>query len=504
MEAMDDMTLLREYAARHSETAFETLVSRRIGFVYSAALRQVRDPHLAEEVTQAVFIILGQKAARIPEKTILTGWLFKTTRFTALTQTRTAAKRRQREQEAQLQTEIQHAAPDPLWEQMSPVLDEALASLGESDRQAILLRFFENKDLAEVGNALKSSEDTARKRVTRALEKMRKYFSRRGVVSTSAIIAAGISANSAQAAPVALAKSVTAVAIAKGAVTSASTLTLIKGALKLMAWTKAKTAIVVGVTLILATGTATVAFPKIRRTYLERKVVWVIDSKMLQKQPPLVLIRPAQSIPGIIGGGGHVGGMPSTGGKIIGLKTSVLTMLLLAYRDPADAGGIHTDRVIVSASLPKGEYDFIASTPRFQLEGLRQALKNEFGLVAHRETREMDVLLLKVKNPEVAAGLKLSETTGGYSQGYQGKLSIRGGSLSFVADFVEDSLLQIPVIDRTDLTNLYDIDLTWEVKGRDWTYPTRPVLNRILLEELGLELVPGHEPIEVLVVEKAK
>src|ERR1017187_7749993 len=100
MQAMDDMALLREYATRNSEAAFETLVSRRVGFVYSAALRQVRDPHLAEEVTQAVFIILAQKAGRISEKAILTGWLFRTTRFAALAQTRAAIKRQQREQEA--------------------------------------------------------------------------------------------------------------------------------------------------------------------------------------------------------------------------------------------------------------------------------------------------------------------------------------------------------------------------------------------------------------------
>jgi DNA-directed RNA polymerase specialized sigma24 family protein len=93
MQAMDDITLLREYAAHNSETAFEELVSRRVNFVYSAALRQVRNPHLAEEVAQAVFSILAQKAGRISEKTILTGWLFKTMRFTALAQMRADAKR---------------------------------------------------------------------------------------------------------------------------------------------------------------------------------------------------------------------------------------------------------------------------------------------------------------------------------------------------------------------------------------------------------------------------
>src|ERR1700704_3099180 len=102
MQAMDDMALLREYAASNSEAAFETLVSRRVNFVYSAALRQVRDPLMAEEVTQAVFIILAQKAARISDKTILTGWLFKTTRYAALARMRAAAKRQQREQEIQM------------------------------------------------------------------------------------------------------------------------------------------------------------------------------------------------------------------------------------------------------------------------------------------------------------------------------------------------------------------------------------------------------------------
>jgi RNA polymerase sigma factor (sigma-70 family) len=252
---MDDMTLLREYAQQNSEAAFAELVSRHVGFVYSAALRQVRDPQRAEEITQTVFIILAQKAGQISGKTILTGWLFKTTRFTVIAQVRAAAKRQQREQEAQMQSPLQPAAPDGFWEQLSPLLDEALASLGETDRQAVLLRFFENQSLAEVGSRLGTGEDTARKRVARALEKLHRYFDQHGVNSTTAIIAGAISANSVQAAPAALIKSVTAVAIAKGAAASGSTLTLIKGALKIMAWTKAKMVAVAAVAVILAAGT---------------------------------------------------------------------------------------------------------------------------------------------------------------------------------------------------------------------------------------------------------
>jgi hypothetical protein len=150
-----------------------------------------------------------------------------------------------------MQTELHReppaAPPDPFWEQLSPLLDEALASLGETDRQAVLLRFFENRSLAEVGRRLGTGEDTAQKRVTRAVERLRKFFAKRGVALSATAIAGAVSTNSVQAAPVALAKSVTAVAIAKGAAASGSTLTLVKGALKIMAWTKAKTTVVVGI-----------------------------------------------------------------------------------------------------------------------------------------------------------------------------------------------------------------------------------------------------------------
>ena len=144
------------------------------------------------------------------------------------------------------------------WEQLAPLLEDAMGQLGDKDRAAVVMRFFGGKSFAEVAAAAGVSENAAKKRVGHALEKLHRYFSKRGVSSTTAIIAGAISANSVQAAPVALAKSVTAVALAKGAAASSSTLTLIKGALKIMAWTKAKTAIVAVAAIILATGTTTV------------------------------------------------------------------------------------------------------------------------------------------------------------------------------------------------------------------------------------------------------
>jgi RNA polymerase sigma factor (sigma-70 family) len=249
-----DMELVRAYANGRSEQAFATLVTRYVNFVYSAALRQVRDTHLAEEITQAVFVVLARKAGTLGANTILPSWLYRTAGYCAADAWKTRRRRAQREQEAYMQS-LSNEPESETWLQIAPLLDNAIAGLNEKDRHAIVLRYFQNKSLNEVGAALGGTEEAAKKRVARALEKLRAYFSRFGVHSTAETIAGAVSANAVIVAPATLAKTTTAAVLAKSATASASTLTLTKGALKVMAWTHAQTVAVIGTVVLIAAGT---------------------------------------------------------------------------------------------------------------------------------------------------------------------------------------------------------------------------------------------------------
>jgi len=256
MHESDDMALLCEYVESGTESAFAEIVARHINKVYSIALRHTRNPHQAEEITQVVFVILARKSAHLGKRVVLSGWLCQTARLTAVTFVRGEIRRARREQEASMQSLTNQTESD-VWPKIAPLLDEAMSRLNRNDHYAIVLRFFDGKNMREIGEALGSTEDAAKMRVNRAVEKLRLFFARRGVAVSAAVLSTVISANSIHAAPPALAKAAAAIAMTKGTMASTSALSLAKGATKVMAWTNLKAAAVAGAIIMIAAGAAT-------------------------------------------------------------------------------------------------------------------------------------------------------------------------------------------------------------------------------------------------------
>lgn len=334
----NDGELLRRYVEDGSEAAFSQLVRRHLDFVYGTALRMTRRPHRAEDVTQVVFAALCRKARGLCSRPDLVGWLYVSTHYAAKELVRKEVRREAREAEAAA------VLPDPgslEWGQLAPFADEALHSLRDQDREAILLRFFKNASFAEVGAAIGLSENAARMRVERALDKLRAAFRRHGIISTAAALELALAAQPAAAAPVGLGSSVTAAALANVVHASAGTAA---GILAFMSTTKfaftLAAAAVIG-------GTLTTLHERRLRAASEGRLAVIIADRDALRSEVARLKKPAPAVP---------------------VSTSVLESKLAARTRSVTDAGADAERIAAIAAAAPNTPDGAAAIAKLHVK----------------------------------------------------------------------------------------------------------------------------------------
>jgi RNA polymerase sigma factor (sigma-70 family) len=283
-----DLELLARYSLQNAEDAFAEVVRRHVDLVYSAALRQVRSPQLAQEVAQSVFLKLAENARRFAPYTVIAAWLYQVTRREAIDVVRREARRQLREQIAFEMNTMNTDAAD--WMQIEPVLDEAMHALDDADRAAIVLRYFENKSLREVGQTLGTSDDTAQKRVSRAVERLREIMTKRDVTVGASGLALVISAHAVQAAPAGISVAITTTVIAGAAVQTSAVI----AATKTIAMTTIQKTLV-GTSLAVAIGAGLYEARRVSIARAEAQALRLQQSQLVEQAEQLMRERDAAS-----------------------------------------------------------------------------------------------------------------------------------------------------------------------------------------------------------------
>lgn len=474
---VDDMQLVREFAATGSDRAFSEIVSRHADLVYSVAFRQVRDPQLAQDITQAVFILLSRKAARLGRRVILPAWLCRTARFVSFDVLKRQRRRREREKEACMQARGEEPESAD-WEKISPWLDAAMERLGGKEHDALVLRFFKGRSFAEVGEALGISEAAAKMRVSRGLEKLRTMFRRRGVALSSSALFNAFSLAGLPGAAIALP------AGWKGAAGGAVT-ALADGAWRSMAWLKLKAGIGAGAAALVATGTLAATAVALRPAPWQ---VYPPPASVLERVAPRVEVRPTKF--------SSLGPYWISGnGRMLGFNLSLAAMMREAY-------GVSPGRIVLPAGFPSASYDYIANLPSGSADALQRKIREVTGFSARREVRDTDVLRLGVMRSD-APGLKRARA-GAASSGGFGDTNFSGTNKP-IADLTAylEGVLGRPVIDETGLTGNFDVDVKWS-NGRNWDAVDPAALKQALADQLGLALTPARQPVEMLIVERER
>jgi uncharacterized protein (TIGR03435 family) len=485
----DDQTLLLRYARSRDAEAFAHLVKRYSALVFSVASRVTGNNATAEDVTQDCFFALARQASSI--RGSLAGWLHRVALNRSMQVTRNEARRQRREAQVSLPAESDY---DSNWNEIAPLVDAALEKLPNDLHEPLVQHFLLGHTQSQIAENLGIDQSTISRRLRDGIERLREHLKQTGVVCGTIVLSTALVKNASAAVPAKLSASLAKMALVgpvKMAATASTTtiashgslsLFLTKGALTLMALTKLQTAVIAGAAIILTASTATVV------VYEHQHYPWQVESQdgmILDQVPPQVKIVPTIFTPRE--------GWTGRNNKFLGMGQSINTLLVAAYNT-----GKY--RMVYETKPPEDRYDFIANLPEGNNKALQQELERQFNLTAKSAKRNIDVLLLTVKYRN-APGLKLNTSNCNSSniESRAGRYYCVNVPLSNLAVLLE-YYFEIPVVDRTGIAGKFDINIRWQ--ERNWR-DNPAALKQVLLEKLGLELVPGRETIDMLVVKRA-